>query len=76
MTALADVGRYSKPQPSLMPDLDSTLRNIAQWNIYYCILPNSTLKIFFEILWSQYSLSRSKDLHPLCHANARLRNGH
>ena len=25
VTAFADVGRYSKPQPSLLPDVDSTL---------------------------------------------------
>ena len=31
VTALAEVGRYSKPQPSVMPDVDSTLRHIAQW---------------------------------------------
>lgn len=31
VTAFADVGRYSKPQPSPMPDVDSTLRQIAQW---------------------------------------------
>ena len=31
VTAFADVGRYTKPQPSLMPDVDSTLRRIAQW---------------------------------------------
>ena len=31
VTAFADVGRYSKPQPSVMPDVDSTLRHIAQW---------------------------------------------
>lgn len=31
VTAFADVGRYSKPQPSLMPDVDSTLRQVAQW---------------------------------------------
>ena len=31
VTAFADVGRHSKPQPSLMPDVDSTLRLIAQW---------------------------------------------
>ena len=31
VTAFADVGRYSKPQPSLMPDVDATLRQIAQW---------------------------------------------
>jgi hypothetical protein len=30
LTAFADVGRYSKPQPSLLPDVDSTLRHIAQ----------------------------------------------
>ncbi|CAC5388138.1 unnamed protein product [Mytilus coruscus] len=34
VTAFADVGRYSKPQPSLMPDVDSTLRTIAQGSIY------------------------------------------
>ena len=32
VTAFADVGRYSKPQPSLLPDVDSTLRRIAQWS--------------------------------------------
>jgi len=31
VTAFADVGRYSKPQPSLMPNVDSTLRKISQW---------------------------------------------
>ena len=31
VTAFADVGRYSKPQPSLMPDVDSILRTVAQW---------------------------------------------
>ena len=30
ITAFADVGRYAKPQPSLMPAVDSTLRQIAQ----------------------------------------------
>ena len=27
----AEEGRYSNPQPSLMPDVDSTLRRIARW---------------------------------------------
>ncbi|CAC5379308.1 unnamed protein product [Mytilus coruscus] len=31
VTTFAEVGRYSKPQPSLMPDVDSTHRTIAQW---------------------------------------------
>ena len=31
VTAFADVGRYAKPQPSMMPDVNSTLRHIAKW---------------------------------------------
>ena len=31
VTSFAEVGQYSKPQPSLMPDVDSTLRAIAKW---------------------------------------------
>ena len=31
VTAFTEVGRYSKPQPSLMPYVDSTLRYIACW---------------------------------------------
>ena len=31
VTAFAEIGRYSKPQPSLMPDVDSTLRSSARW---------------------------------------------
>ncbi|KAJ8369657.1 hypothetical protein SKAU_G00096850 [Synaphobranchus kaupii] len=31
VTAFADVGRYSKPKPSLLPNVDSTLRLIACW---------------------------------------------
>ena len=32
VTAFADVGRYGKPQTSVLPDVDSTLRRIAQWS--------------------------------------------
>ena len=31
VTAFTNVGCYSKPQPSLIPDVDSTLYLIAQW---------------------------------------------
>jgi len=31
VTAFADVAQYSKPQPSLMPDVDTTLCTIAPW---------------------------------------------
>ena len=30
VTAFADVGRYSEPQPSIMPNVDSILRKISQ----------------------------------------------
>ena len=46
VTAFADVGRYSKPQPSLIPDVDSTLRHIAQWK-YVCISDLSSA--FYQI---------------------------
>lgn len=45
VTAFADVGRYSKPQPSLMPDIDSTLRQIAQWFIVITDLTKSFYQI-------------------------------
>ena len=31
MIAFSEVGQYAKPQPSLMPDVNSTLRYLAQW---------------------------------------------
>lgn len=53
VTAFADVGRYSKPQPSLMPDVDSTLRNIAQWK--YLITSDLT-SAFYQIPLSKSSM--------------------
>ncbi|CAB3984112.1 Hypothetical predicted protein [Paramuricea clavata] len=41
VTAFADVGRYSKPQPSLLPDVDSTLRTIAKWKYIVSDLTNA-----------------------------------
>jgi len=42
----ADVGRYSKPQPSLLPDVDSTLRCIAQWRH---IIVSDLTSAFYQI---------------------------
>lgn len=53
VTAFADVGRYSKPQPSLMPDVDSTLRQIAQWN---CIAVSDLTKSFYQIPLAKESM--------------------
>jgi hypothetical protein len=46
VTAFTDVGRYSKPQPSLMPDVDSTLRQIAQWKY---IITTDLTSAFYQI---------------------------
>ena len=46
VTDFADVGRYSKPQPSLLPDMDSTLRSIAQWKY---LIQTDLCKAYFQI---------------------------
>ena len=46
VTAFADVGRYSKPQPSLIPDVDSTLRQIGQWEY---IIATDLTNAFYQI---------------------------
>ncbi|KAK3083239.1 hypothetical protein FSP39_017533 [Pinctada imbricata] len=53
VTAFEDVGRYSKPQPSLMPDIDSTLRTIGKWK--YIIVSDLTSS-FYQIPLSRGSL--------------------
>ena len=35
VTAFADVGQYCKPQPSLLPDVDSTLRKTQTQTEFY-----------------------------------------
>ena len=46
VTAFTDVGRYSKPQPSLMPDMDSTLLKIACWKY---IVVSDLSQAFYQI---------------------------
>ena len=53
VTEFADVGRYSKPQPSLMPDVDSTLRLIAQWKH---IIATDLTSAFYQIPLSRDSM--------------------
>lgn len=53
VTAFADVGRYSKPQPSLLPDVDSTLRHIGQWR--YLITSDLT-SAFYQIPLAKASM--------------------
>ena len=51
--ALADVGRYSKPQPSLMPDVDSILRTVAQWKY---IIKSDLTSAFYQIPLAKESM--------------------
>ena len=53
VTAFSEVGHYAKPQPSLMPDVDSTLRSIAQWK--YIIVTDLT-SAYYQIPLSKDSL--------------------
>ena len=53
VTAFSDVGRYSKPQPSLMPDVDSTLGTIAQWKY---IIKTDLTNAFFQIPLAKQSM--------------------
>ena len=53
VTAFADVGRYSKPQPSLMPNVDSILRHIGQWR--YLIMSDLT-SAFYQIPLAKSSM--------------------
>ena len=53
VTAFADVGHYSKPQPSLMPDINSILRLITQWKH---IVATDLTSTFYQIPLSRDSM--------------------
>ena len=61
VTAFTDVGRYSKPQRSLMPNVNLTLRSIAQWKYIIlsdltCLSSDSIIKVLYEVLWGSYTV--------------------
>ena len=76
--AFAAVGRYSKPQPSLMPDHYSTLRTIAPRPKY--IIKSDLTRAFYQIPLSKTSkkachlVSRRQGVHKIRHGNAWLRD--
>ena len=53
VTAFGEVGQYSKPQPSLMPDVDSTLYKIGQWK--YLVASDLT-SAFYQIPLARESM--------------------
>ena len=59
VTAFTDVGRYSKPQPSLIPDVDSTLHTIAPWKY---IIKSDLAHAFYQIPLSKASMKYCGDL--------------
>ena len=61
VTAFAEEGRYSKPQPSLMPDVDSALRSIARWK--YLITSDLT-SAFYQIPLSKSSMKYCRVATP------------
>ncbi len=79
VTAFGEVGQYSKPQPSLMPNVDSTLRAVACWKY---IVVSDLLKSFYQIPLSVKSMKycgvatplKGVSLHQVCNGNARLGN--
>ena len=53
VTAFAEVAKYSKPQPSLMPNVDNTLRQIGKWKY---IISTDLQKAFYQIPLSKSSI--------------------
>ena len=53
VTSFGEVGRYSKPQPTLMADVDSTLRKIAKWKF---IVATDLTSAFYQIPLSRDSM--------------------
>ena len=53
MTAFANVGCYSKPQPSVLPDVDSTLRKIGHWKY---LVVSDLASTFYQIPLSHESM--------------------
>ena len=53
VTAFTEVGKYRKPQPSLMPNVDSTLRSIARWKY---IIKTDLTSAFYQIPLAKESM--------------------
>ena len=78
VTTFGEVGQYSKPQPSLMPNVDGTLHEIVKWKY---IIISDLLQSFYQIPLTQesikycgiaISLQRHQSVHLICHGFAWL----
>ena len=52
VTAFAEIGRYAKPAPSFMPDVDSILRAVGKWRY---IIVTDLSSAFYQILLAKKS---------------------
>ena len=59
VTCFADVGRHCKCQPSLMPDVDATLRQIPQWKH---IVTTDITSAFYQIPLAHETLQHNHSL--------------
>ena len=53
VTAFAEVAKYLKPQPSLMPNVEDTLRTIGKWKY---IISTDLKSAYFQIPLSKESM--------------------
>ena len=53
VTSFGEVGKYSKPQPSLMPNVDIVLRDISRWRY---LIATDLLQSFYQIPLSHASM--------------------
>ena len=53
VTAFSEIGEYSKPQPSIMPNIDDTLRTIGQWKF---LIKTDLQKAYYQIPLSKESM--------------------
>ena len=80
VTAFADVARYSKPQPSLMPDVETNPAHHCslvlhdQNGSHPCLLPDPPLQVFSEVPRRSHTLRWNSHLHQISHGNAWVRD--
>ena len=53
VTAFAEIGQYSRPQPSIMPNIDATLRTIGQWKY---IIKTDLQQAYYQIPLSKETM--------------------
>ena len=53
VTAFGEVGKYAKPQPSLMPNINSTLRHMANWKY---IINSDMRSAYWQMLLNKLSM--------------------